>query len=222
MKRSSMTSRLADRSAAAYSDAIDRHYLWSILMNAMSSPYQRYLLLALLAVMAATRSHHVATMTHLPDASWAIFFLGGFYIKRWDSFGILAVLAALVDYIAIQRFGVSDYCVSLAYPMLIPAYGALWMAGRWYGQHHRMHWATLPFLVTAVVSGAVACEVLSGGSFYALSGRFAEATLAGYGAQFLRYFPASLGGMAFYILPVALVHAVAAAIAHHGQQASAR
>ena len=34
--------------------------------------------LGLAALMAATRSHHFASVTHLPDASWAVFFLAGF------------------------------------------------------------------------------------------------------------------------------------------------
>ncbi len=36
--------------------------------------------LSLALLMAATRSHHFATALHLPDASWAVFFLAGDFI----------------------------------------------------------------------------------------------------------------------------------------------
>ncbi|MBM3153552.1 MAG: hypothetical protein FJZ96_15320, partial [Chloroflexi bacterium] len=37
---------------------------------------------SLLAVMLATRFHHFGDALHLPDASWALFFLAGFYLAR--------------------------------------------------------------------------------------------------------------------------------------------
>ncbi|MBS1214128.1 MAG: uncharacterized protein H6R26_2745, partial [Proteobacteria bacterium] len=39
---------------------------------------EQFIGLALFALMAATRSHHFASVTHLPDASWAVLFLAGF------------------------------------------------------------------------------------------------------------------------------------------------
>jgi hypothetical protein len=41
----------------------------------LSRPLPSGLLLA--ALMLATRSHHFASPLHLPDASWAVFFLAG-------------------------------------------------------------------------------------------------------------------------------------------------
>jgi hypothetical protein len=175
-------------------------------MTQSEAKTDHYILLALLALMAATRSHHFASITHLPDASWAVFFLAGFYLNRWIAFAGLLVLAAAIDYVAIQWFGVSDFCISAAYPALILAYGALWLAGRWYAGRHRLQWNTLSALTIAVLAGSVACEVLSGGSFYFLSGRTADLSLAGYGAQFLQFYPADLTGMSFYLAVAALVN----------------
>jgi hypothetical protein len=182
----------------------------------------RLILLGLLVLMTATRSHHFASVTHLPDASWAVFFLAGFYLQGWRSFAGLLGLAALSDYVAIQWFGVSAYCISPAYPMLIPAYGSLWLAGRWYARHHQFRWSTLLPLAAAVVMGAALCEVLSGGSFYMLAGRSADVSMPGYAAQFAQFFPASLQGMILYLGLAALIHAVIATTRHPHSQAAIR
>lgn len=191
-------------------------------MTAPSAHSHRAILLALLAVMAATRSHHFASVTHLPDASWAVFFLAGFYLQRaWLLVALLA-LAGLSDYLAIGWFGVSDYCISAAYGFLAPAYGALWLAGSWYGRHHRLQASTLLPLTAALLAGTVLCEVISGGSFYFLAGRAAETSLAGYAAQFLNYYPASLQGTALYVGVAALIHTAFALTAGSRSPAAAR
>ncbi|MGH8472507.1 MAG: hypothetical protein ACREVJ_08675, partial [Gammaproteobacteria bacterium] len=49
--------------------------------------------LTLALLMAATRSHHFAATLHLPDASWAVFFLAGFYLRPLWVFPALLALA---------------------------------------------------------------------------------------------------------------------------------
>jgi hypothetical protein len=46
-------------------------------MNESTSKRTVMITLMLAALMAATRSHHFATALHLPDVSWAVFFLAG-------------------------------------------------------------------------------------------------------------------------------------------------
>ena len=92
----------------------------------------RFALFALLALsMAATRFTHGGAPWLPPDASWAVFFLGGFYLTRqWRwALGILLIEAVGVDCLAIQHYGISNYCVTLAYWFLVPAYSALWLGG---------------------------------------------------------------------------------------------
>ena len=55
-------------------------------------------------IMAATRSHHFsplanATWGPLPDASWAVFFVAGYYVRDWLrwAFPLLLALAVVVD-----------------------------------------------------------------------------------------------------------------------------
>jgi hypothetical protein len=157
--------------------------------------------------MLATRSHHFADLTHLPDASWAVFFLAGFYLNASWIFPGLLLLGWSIDFLSIGQ-GVNDFCMSPAYGLLLLAYGVLWLAGRWYARRYRFHPATLFTLAATVLTGAMLAELLSSGSFYFLSGRFAEMNLASFGARLRDYFPHSLQGMALYVGAAAIVHGV--------------
>jgi hypothetical protein len=139
----------------------------------MTTTQQRigiFLILAL--VMAATRINHFGP---LPDASWAVFFLAGFYLRgaaRW-AFPLLMAEAVLVDFVVITSGGMdfwSHYCVSAAYWCLIAAYGSLWFAGsltrRWY---RGLTPASLGIAAAALVAGVIVCQLISQGSFYWLS-----------------------------------------------------
>ncbi|MGH8576639.1 MAG: hypothetical protein ACREXX_21080 [Gammaproteobacteria bacterium] len=167
--------------------------------------------LALAALMAATRGDHFAGELHLPDASAAVFFLAGVYLRPVWMLPALLVEAAFIDYLAIAVGGVSSFCVSPAYGLLLPAYGALWLAGRWYAARHRLAFSTLLLLVASVVVGGLVSELFSSSGFYFFSGRF-EPNLAEFGARIARYFPSSLAALAFYVAVAAIVHAAFGAV----------
>ena len=157
-------------------------------------------------MMLVTRGHHVGTSAHLPDASWAVFFLLGFYLRSRMLLPVFLALAALVDYLAITQFGVSAYCVTPAYAFLLPAYSALWLAGRWYAAHYRFEARSLPLFAAAALAGSATSELISSGSFYFLGGRFADTSLAEFASRLLRYFPTNLENVALYLGVAALVH----------------
>ena len=173
---------------------------------------------ALVVLMIATRGHHFPTVRDLlPSASWAVFFLAGVYLRSlWVPVGLF-VLASLLDFAAINWQGVSDYCVSPAYIALIPAYGALWLAGRWFAGNYSLKPATLFILIASALVGTLACELISSGSFYFFSGRFPETTLVEFGARLVKYAPHGLLSMAFWIGFAALAHTVV--VATHGNLA---
>lgn len=103
--------------------------------------------------------------------------------------------------------GGKAFCLTPAYFFLLPAYGALWLTGRWYANQHRFEWRTLMPLSIGVLVGAAVCELFSSGGFYFFSGRFAEPTFAEFGARLLKYFPPSLQSLTFYVAIAAVVHA---------------
>lgn len=162
--------------------------------------------IVLAAIMLATRGHHAASLTHLPDASWAIFFMLGFYLRNRVLLPAFLALAALIDYVSITQFGTSSYCVTAAYVFLLPAYSAMWMSGQWYAAHHRHHMGSLPMFATAAVAGTALCELISSGSFYFLGGRFAETSLSGFASRLVQYFPSDLASTAMYLGLAALIH----------------
>lgn len=183
-------------------------------MFSLSKHNTAILAIVLSILMWATRDHHVATVTHLPDASWAIFFLLGFYFRQRLLLPLFLAEAALVDYVAITQFGIDDYCVTSAYAFLLPAYSSLWLAGRWYAARHQFHARSLPLFAAAVLTGTAACELVSSGGFYFLGGRFANASLTEFSSRLMQYFPGNLESAALYLGVAALIHVLFVSMRH--------
>lgn len=172
-------------------------------MNAARHRNSPILIALLLAFgMAATRLHVLA----VPDASWAIFLLGGFYLRGALLFGAYLVEAALIDHLAIALEGVSDWCVTPAYVFLIPTCASLWFGGVWYARRHRLEWASLAPLFGAVFAGVAAAFLISNGSFYLLSGYFAEMSWTEYVSRVVKYYPRYALGTAAYVLAAGCLH----------------
>ena len=179
-------------------------------MLSLSSRQQIAVGILIALLMGLTRSHHWATPYALPDASWAVFFLAGVYLRALWVAPALMVGAALIDYIAITWGGVSSFCISPAYVALIPAYGTLYLAGRTYGRHHRLAWSALPWLLGCALVGALLAELFSSGGFYFFSGRFAEPTLGEFLPRLAKYFPSMFSTFATYLGLAAVIHAAIA------------
>jgi len=162
--------------------------------------------LALTLLMLLTRSHHWASLHSLPDASWAIFFLLGVYVRALWVIPALIAASVAIDYLAITWGGVSDFCVSPAYWMLIPAYLLLFAGGRFYARRHSLSLLGVFRLVGGARAVVVVAELLTSGGFYFFSGRFAEPTLAGFIPRFAHYFPPMLGSFALYLGAAAITH----------------
>jgi len=188
-------------------------------MLSLPSPQQHPIGIPLALIKALTRSHHWATLHSLPDVSWAAFFLAGVYLRAFWIAPVLMLGAALADYVAITWGGVSSFCISPAYVALVPAYGALFLAGRIYARHHRLSWSALPWLVGSALAGAVLAELFSGGGFYFFSGRFAEPSLGEFIPRLVKYFPHMLSTMAAYLGLAAVIHVAVASLRSDAQRA---
>ena len=176
----------------------------------MTLTARRATIFALLAgLMAATRLHHFAAV---PDASWAVFFIGGFYLANWQrwAFPALMVLAVAVDWFVIRSQGLSfwqHYCVSPAYWCLVPAYFALWAGG---GLLRRRLSASAPLaigqLVVALVASVAVCHLLAQGSFYWISASVADPTLAGWWKNYSDWLLPYMRVAALYVGAAAMAH----------------
>jgi hypothetical protein len=164
--------------------------------------------LALLTLlMVTTRFKHFGDALHLPDASMAVFFLGGLYVRRHAAFVFLVLLAVLLDYVSIRYAGVSDFCVTAAYAFLPLAYAALWYGGRLYareltGSMRSLVGAFLVALVCAALSFAI-----SNGSFYWLGGRYAQPHMAEYLQRLWQWGPLFVRTTSGYVAVALVLHA---------------
>jgi hypothetical protein len=187
-------------------------------MFSLSRQHQLIVGALLVMLMVVTRGHHFASVSALPSASWAVFFLAGFYLtSRW-MFPALLGLAAALDFSAIVWGGVSSFCVSPAYGFLLPAYGSLWLAGRWYASKYVFSLTSALLLVASVIIAAAVATGFSSGGFYWFSGRYTEPTFVEFGQRFIQYFPKYLGTLSFYVAVAAVVY-IAFRFSHLGQHA---
>jgi hypothetical protein len=169
------------------------------------------IILGLALAMALTRFSHFGSSVALPDASLAVFFLGGLYLAkfsgaRWVFVGLLAV-AGLVDYYAIVMDGVSNWCMTPAYGFLVFAYGAMWFAGNRFLPRHTLTVRSLFEIIAVVTAASTLAFVISNVSFFLFSGRYAEMSAFEYASRVVQY----LGSY----VAVALMY-VACAVAAHG------
>ncbi len=155
-------------------------------MNIKQWLQAEYLPIPLIALMVLTRFHHFGDVLHLPDASLAVFFFAGFYRKK-ALFIFLAVMAALIDTIAIQN-GTSSWCVSPAYVFLIPTYAVMWFAGRYCSEFKSLKMTELLMQFGLITLATSAAFAISNGSFYLFSGRYADLSWGQYFARVAQYY----------------------------------
>jgi len=169
----------------------------------MTSTAQRaFVLSVLVLLMAATRVNHFAA---IPDASWAVFFIGGFYLRAWTrwAFPLLMALAVLVDWIVIRRSGLDfwqHYCVSPGYWMLLPAYFAMWGGGMLLrGGYHGAHWSALGKGARLLVEAVAGWHLFAQGGFYWTRDSVAAPTLGGWAKNYSDWFLPYLRTAAVYV-----------------------
>lgn len=168
---------------------------------------------ALILLMAATRYNHFGSAVSLPDASLAVFLLAGFFLAQsaWSSllvFVFLILEAFGIDYYAINMAGVSDWCVTPAYWFLIPTYAAMWFGGYWFATRQQNTWSRLALFGVVSWLATTAAFLISNGSFFLLSGRYTEMSLAEYANRMAQYYPPYLSGTLLYLALAAFVYAL--------------
>ncbi|GAB2796456.1 hypothetical protein [Dyella kyungheensis] len=182
-------------------------------MKALSGSRFNALWLVLVAVMIATRFKHFGDMLHLPDASMAVFFLGGLYLRRHWTFVAMVLLAVALDWVSISYAGVSDFCVTLAYSFLPLAYAVLWYAGRWYAPRVDQGALSLLGAFGVALVAAVLSFAVSNGSFYWLGGRYAQPHMTEYLSRLWQWGPLFMRTTISYVAVALVLHAVIARMA---------
>jgi hypothetical protein len=150
------------------------------------------LLTVLALLMLATRPHILDQYFHMPDTAWASFFVMGYFIRARWAFPALFALGFAIDVVVIYLLGGSDFCFTPAYWMLVPAYGTMWLGGRFAARHLAPRLSSLPVFAVLISASALVAHMFSSGGFYYLSDRFAEPTLVEFWARVEKYFPGNL------------------------------
>ncbi len=178
----------------------------------MTANVQRAFILSLLVLlMAGTRINHFAPV---PDASWAVFFIGGFYLRSWTrwAFPLLMGLAVVVDWAVISNQGINfwqHYCVSAAYWMLVPAYFAMWAGGMLLRRYYTgATLKSLGLLAASLMASVALCHLIAQGSFYWISASVAEPSFAGWAKNYSDWLLPYMQTAAMYVGAAALVQVV--------------
>ncbi len=130
---------------------------------------------AIAFTMLLTRGSHVLTHVSLPDASLALFLLGGLYLSSnlktsMSWFAAFFGLATFIDFGAAALDPVQGFCLTNGYWGLIPSYAALWFGGFWLAKQSNPF---SPLRFAAVSLGATFIAfVVSTQTYYLFSGRF--------------------------------------------------
>jgi hypothetical protein len=155
------------------------------------------LVLSLALIMLTTRLFH---FEFPPDASWAVFFMLGYWLYGVRVFAAFMAGAVAVDYLATQHMGISSYCLSIAYLPILPAYAMLWLGGRWAARHRgNEQWRSYGSLALSLVLAVSLCFLITNGSFYWFGGRTSAPTLAGWMARLQHWYPHFLAVPCAYV-----------------------
>lgn len=179
---------------------------------------------ALATLMIATRSGHLGNAWAPPDASWAVLYLAGFYFGREWRWALPTLLctAIAVDFIVIKDFGVSSYCVTVAYVFMLPAYALLWAGGAWMRRAYRHEPADLARWAASLLLASSLCFLVTNATFYWLGGRIADSSLSGWWRSFSHWYPGFIEVPFVYTGIAVLLHAALARTARARVAADAR
>lgn len=174
----------------------------------VSRTAQLWIFGGLALLMSISRCQPLEHFLELPDASWAVFFIGGFYLRpiiRW-ALPLLMVEPLVIDWFAVQHMGVSDFCVTQAYWFLIPTHAAMWFGGQWLRSRATQDLRGLGALALSAFIATTVAYAISNGSFYWLGHREPNPNFAPYIERFAQYYQWFLLVPCAYIACTAVVH----------------
>ncbi|URL58827.1 hypothetical protein IM816_01510 [Luteibacter flocculans] len=177
-------------------------------MKPLSRPMFAAVAALFAVVMIGTRFHHFGDALHLPDASMALFFLGGIYLRKHLAFVAFVVLSVLVDWYSVSYAGVSDFCITVAYAFMPLAYAVLWYAGRLLAPRYDGSLRSHALVFAGLLVSATLSYAVSNGAFYWLGGRYTAPHMAEYVQRFAQWAPLFVRAAAGYVLVAQVIQAL--------------
>ena len=153
---------------------------------------------SLIILLAASRGPWLRPYIHGFDATLAIFFAGGVYLRRYVYSLPFLLGAGLVDYLAV-RSGVSSWCITPAYGFLVPTYLAVWCGGIKIDSLNFSKISRPGFLLTVLLVSGTAAFWISTASFHLLSGYYEPSQFWERFARSHNYYPKYVGSLFGYV-----------------------
>lgn len=127
-------------------------------------------IVSLAIVMFLTRGSHITTLYALPDASLALFLIGGIYLRQVRFFIALFLVGLFIDFGAAALDPKLGFCLTKGYWGLIPTYAVLWVCGFYLNQRERLQ--KLSVFIPIVSIAIVLAFIISTQTYYLFSERF--------------------------------------------------
>ena len=132
-------------------------------------------IVSLAIVMFLTRGSHITTLYALPDASLALFLIGGIYLRQVRFFIALFLVGLFIDFGAAALDPKLGFCLTKGYWGLIPTYAVLWVCGFYLNQRERLQ--KLSVFIPIVSIAIVLAFIISPQTYYQFSERFGNPNL---------------------------------------------
>ena len=131
-----------------------------------------YIFVFLGLVMLLTRGDHLLTSVSLPDASFALFLIGGMLLKKPKWFISLFILSVVIDLATLATNSAYQIPINFGYWGLLPSYGIMWFFGLCIANTNNF----LKFMAFGVIA-TLMTFVISTQTYNLLSGTFPDITI---------------------------------------------
>jgi hypothetical protein len=137
--------------------------------------------------MVLTRGSHLLTAISLPDASLALFLIGGLLLKKPKWFIFLFAFSIAIDLVTLSTNSAYQISINLGYLGLLPSYGIMWFIGSLIANTKSF----IKFMVFGVLATLIAF-LISTQTYNLLSGAFPVITIKQSMQTGWEYLPQSL------------------------------
>ncbi|CAN1486823.1 hypothetical protein MCEHALHM7_00083 [Methylophilaceae bacterium] len=139
----------------------------------MNLTYKKYFSISvILFLMVLTRGSHLLTAISLPDASFALFLVGGMLLKKPKWFISLLTFSFVIDLVTLSMNNTYQIPINVGYLGLLASYGIMWFFGlRIANTNNFVKFTAFSFLATLIAF------LISTQSYNLLSGTFPDITI---------------------------------------------
>ena len=152
-------------------------------------------LIFLFLAILITRGSHLLTPVSLPDASFAIFLIGGMLLKKPKWFSCLFVFSVIIDLVTLAMNNPYQIPINMGYLGLLPAYASMWFIG----SYNTNTTSFFKFTIFGVIATLIAF-LISTQTYNLFSGRFPNINITQSIQTGWEYLPQSLLYTMIYLM----------------------